>query len=144
MAEQDAPSEEPQQADPNAVLDMQSRLIAELRETVERQAALIDELQEDLRAGHSRKPKGRTRHTGATYEGLGVRTEAILRLAQAEAAQLREQARRDAAAHLAEAEREAAQLREQARRDAAAHLAEAECEAARIRAQATESGEFEA
>jgi hypothetical protein len=117
MPEHDSAPEEPRQPELAAVLETletQRQLIAELRETVTRQAALIDELLEDLRGDRGRKPKGRTRHTGATYDGLGVRTEAILRLAQAEALDLREEARRAAAAQIAAAEREAARIRAEA------------------------------
>lgn len=111
MAEHDPAPEDPRCAELNDVLDTQRRLITELCETIGRQATLISELQEDLRGGRGWKPKGRSKHTGAAYEGLGVRTEAILRLAEAEAANLRDEARQDAAARIAAAELEVARIR---------------------------------
>jgi hypothetical protein len=63
---------------------------------------------------------------GLYYAGVGERVEKILRLAQAEAAELREAAEREAALIVESAERDAARIRSEAEAGARAMRAGAE------------------
>lgn len=99
----------PESEDLSAIVARQNELIMKLHETIAHQVTEIDELQQALRGR-----RGGRKRTGASYEGLGARVEAILGMAQAEAESLREEARQAAAARIAEAEREAARIRAEA------------------------------
>lgn len=114
MPDQSAEPDKPTYEELAALVAQQRKAIVTFHETIKQQAALIEELQEAARLGKRWKPKGRTGASGAMPEGLGVRTEAILKLAEAEAEELREQAKRAAAEYIAAAERDAARIRAEA------------------------------
>ena len=105
------PESDGEPEDLTALVAEQRELIVKLHDIIAHQATLIEELQEA--AGPERK--GRRRSSGATYQGLSARVEAILGLALSEAAESREQARQDAAERIAAAEQEAARIRAAAR-----------------------------
>jgi hypothetical protein len=115
VTEENPEAKSPLSDDLPALVAEQHELIMKLRDTIAHQGTLIDELQEALRG---RSLKGRRKYVGENHEGLEARVETILRLAEAEAADLREQARQAAAERIAAAEREAARIRGAAEMDA--------------------------
>jgi cell division septum initiation protein DivIVA len=92
-----------------------------------RTAALVTDMQEALAAGGARESalaaelaavRAELERGRPTFDALGERVAKMLSLAESEAAQMRDDATRDASALRAAAEREAADIRSDARRDA--------------------------
>jgi cell division septum initiation protein DivIVA len=112
-------SEKPREPSYEELADLVARQrkgIIELHELVERQEVAIAQLQEAVNSGRRWKPKGGAAHI-SNSTALGVRTEAILRMAEQESEDFRAEARRAAAQHIALAEQEAARIRAAARGD---------------------------
>ena len=86
----------------------------ELRTVIDRQHALIEELQSGTGSERRQRRMTKALNPNHSSEELGQRVELILSMAQSEAEGLREEARREAAALVEEAKRDAARIRAEA------------------------------
>lgn len=105
----DSKQDEPSYEELAAKVEEQWQGIAELHKTIKKQDTAIAELHAVVN-GSRRKSKAGANY-GLTPTALGVRVEAILRLAEKEVEALLEEARQQAAEIIAQAEQEAAALR---------------------------------